>query len=246
MKNLIKMTLVGFVSIMLFACDGGTTSKSNNTANETITDPNQGSGGSGETTVDPKTFTITVDVTAITSADITDKLVVDYNGEPLDFTTVGQKTFTMAVEENKGYTVTVVSSPALQTCLISNNGTMQSVTADVIVSVACSDNPLIGNAVVGKMYYMSECAVCHAAGEDDTTRTFGALGDLAQKFQKRALDRVGNPALSEDIQSDMHAIGPVTNLMGRFQAIPAQSIADLKQYLTDVCVPTANKVCPPL
>ncbi len=231
MNKTLKIALIAIGTLSLFACDGGTTSKSNNSTG-IVTDPNQNPGGSGQGPVDTvKTYKITVDATGIKSAGNTDQLVVDYNGEALNFTTAGQKTFTATVEKDKGYTVTVTSSPALQTCLITNNGTVQTVTADTIVSVACTDKPVIviGNAITGESYYMSECAVCHRSGIDDKSVAYGS-SDLAENYQ---LARDSTPSTT-NIKIDMHSIGPVLNLMGRFTAIPTDRVADLEAYLGGV------------
>ncbi len=235
MNKTLKIALIAIGTLSLFACDGGTTSKSNNSTG-TVTDPN--SGGSGQGPVDTvKTYSITVDATGIISASNTDMLTVDYNGETLDFTTTGQKTFTSKVEKDKSYAVTVTSSPALQTCLITNNGTNQQIIADAIVSVVCSDNPVvvIGNAVMGKSYYMSECAVCHRSGIDDKSVAYGS-SDLAENYQ---IGRDSTPSTT-NIAADMHTIGPMLNLMGRFTDIPTDRVADLEAYLDGVSLPVVQ------
>jgi len=83
--------------------------------------------------------------------------------------------------------------------------------------------PLVGVLEDGKIYYQSQCGVCHSAGEDRST-AFGAL-DLSQL----QVDR---------IQSDMSDLGGVIvsgtliPLMGRIKNVPPQRVADLKAYFS--------------
>ncbi|MFV1983272.1 MAG: c-type cytochrome [Thiohalomonadales bacterium] len=80
----------------------------------------------------------------------------------------------------------------------------------------------------GKEYYMSECAVCHKAGADDTTNAFSSV-DLVVDYQGKT-----KAAKDTYIVPDMHTYGLAGsdnhNLMGRFDLVPAQSVADLKAY----------------
>lgn len=72
-------------------------------------------------------------------------------------------------------------------------------------------------AVNGKRFYNENCAVCHAAGSDDTTTAFNAT-DLATV----------NMAL---ITSDLSSFGGSYQLMGQFANIPGQQVEELKAYL---------------
>jgi len=79
------------------------------------------------------------------------------------------------------------------------------------------DQPLAGNAANGKIFYTQNCSVCHAAGNDDTTRAFGAI-DLANQGSR--------------ISGDMSHFDETYNLMARFNDLDQPRVDDLKRYLS--------------
>ena len=80
---------------------------------------------------------------------------------------------------------------------------------------------IVGLTSNGSIYYQSNCAVCHKAGQDDPTSAFGA-SDLAQRH-----DMITTDMSSFDATSTF-------DLMGAFGSVPAQRTADLKAYLQSV------------
>ncbi len=87
--------------------------------------------------------------------------------------------------------------------------------------VATPPPPLLGLATNGHIYYQNRCATCHSAGRDDITSAFGAV-DLARRQDMIAVD------ISNFDQTSGF------NLMGTYNDIPAQRVADLKAYLKTV------------
>lgn len=81
--------------------------------------------------------------------------------------------------------------------------------------------PPVGLVTNGSIYYQTNCALCHKAGQDDPVSAFGA-SDLAQRHAV--------------ITSDMSNFDATSsfNLMGAFSNIPAQRVVDLKAYLESV------------
>lgn len=71
-------------------------------------------------------------------------------------------------------------------------------------------------AINGKQFYQDNCAVCHAAGQDDTSTAFNA-SDLAQS--------------QTVLGTDLSMYGGQYQLMGQFANVPAQQLAELKAYL---------------
>ncbi len=74
-----------------------------------------------------------------------------------------------------------------------------------------------GNALNGKIFYTQNCSICHAAGNDDTTRVFGAI-DLANQGSR--------------ISGDMSNFDLTYNLMSRFNNLDQERVDDLKRYLS--------------
>jgi hypothetical protein len=68
----------------------------------------------------------------------------------------------------------------------------------------------------GKAYYANNCAICHAAGVDDTSVAFNG-SDLAMR---------ANP-----LQRDLSIYGGQYQLMGAFYDITQKNIDELKAYL---------------
>ncbi len=84
------------------------------------------------------------------------------------------------------------------------------------ISISGSDNLPAGNPANGRIFYLQNCSVCHAAGGDDTTRAFGAI-DLANQGSR--------------ISGDISHFDKTYNLMSRFSDLDQQRVDDLKQYL---------------
>lgn len=68
----------------------------------------------------------------------------------------------------------------------------------------------------GKAYYASNCAICHAAGADDTSVAFNS-SDLGLR---------ANP-----LKRDLSSYGGLYQLMGTFYDVPQKNIDELKAYL---------------
>ncbi|VAW92262.1 hypothetical protein MNBD_GAMMA22-302 [hydrothermal vent metagenome] len=89
--------------------------------------------------------------------------------------------------------------------------------------VVTPDDPIGGSnpgiAFNGKIYYQQNCSLCHAAGADDNTSAFGAI-DLAKQESK--------------VSSDMSQLDTTYNMMGRFNNIDVERVADLKKYLSGI------------
>lgn len=197
-----------FGALFLFACDSSSTAKVTPTGN---------------------TYFISAKVTGLKGTGIS-----LYSGNDIaPFKTDGTLQFDTKISEGSKYKVGIVvgTTPQNQTCTVAANGSGDKMSADVIADVTCVDNNgnggLTGNITDGKVYYMSECAACHKALSADTSYTFSS-SDLADNY------RIAKLANRTNIIPDMHAIGPAKNLMGRFDKIPAQSVADLEAYLGSV------------
>lgn len=90
--------------------------------------------------------------------------------------------------------------------------------ASVIVTVSTE---VIPN---GKVYYVRHCAICHAAGTDDTSVAFRA-SDLALRK---------NP-----IVNDLTPFNGSLELMGAFTQIPQKNVDELKAYVATLVVPAS-------
>ncbi len=211
MKNIFKLILITSATFFLFACD------SSNTAS----------------TPAGKSYLLSVKVTGFTGT-ATALSVVNGNdvNDILKFPSDAEKSFSKKVASGSSYKVTIVDGTAgKQTCTPGSNASSDSIQSDVVVNITCDNGPvgLTGNLTDGEIYYMSECAVCHKAGTADPTKTF-ASSDVAENYKIAKNASAGGT----NINPDMHSIGPTRNLMGRFDAIPAQSVADLEVYLLSV------------
>jgi len=80
---------------------------------------------------------------------------------------------------------------------------------------------LVGNAtlVSGRSYYKDNCAICHAAGADDTTTAFSA-SDLGLQ--------------TIPLATDLSIYGGSYELMGAFANVPQQTIDDLNEYFSSL------------
>ena len=80
---------------------------------------------------------------------------------------------------------------------------------------------VVGNAslVKGKAYYQDNCAVCHAAGADDSKSAFYA-SDLALQ--------------TIPLSTDLSIYGGTYELMGAFSNVPQQTIDDLNAYFSSL------------
>ncbi len=85
------------------------------------------------------------------------------------------------------------------------------------VGISSVDSLPVGKALNGRIFYIQNCSVCHAAGADDTTRAFGAI-DLANQGSR--------------ISGDMSQFDETYNLMGRFTNLDQERVDDLKRYLS--------------
>lgn len=88
--------------------------------------------------------------------------------------------------------------------------TNQTSSATVLVTVS---SQVIPN---GRVFYTANCAICHAAGSEDTTVAFNA-SDLALN---------ANPLLR-----DMSVYGGTYKLMGSFYNVAQKNVDELKAYL---------------
>lgn len=109
--------------------------------------------------------------------------------------------------------VALLMSSALASCYDSNSEE----DAPPAMVIGGGAQPLAGNAINGKVFYNQNCSVCHAAGNDDTTRAFGAI-DLANQGSR--------------ISGDMSHFDETYNLMARFNNLDADRVNDLKRYLS--------------
>jgi len=230
MKNTLKITFISFTALFLFACDSSTSTKK--------TDP--GGGGGGNTT----TYTVDVSVTGLDGT-----LNVVNGTDSTSFVTNDTITITTDLADLATYDVQVANGghPSLQTCTVAlGNGSIQAANAAVTINCVYGGN---SNGIVteGRNYYMTACQDCHKAGSEDPSKAFGSSMDLALNYQSRVNDRNnGNKVFNEDIKTDMHRIGELYNLMGNFDAVSAQTVADLQAYLDWLCVPQTarNPTCP--
>jgi hypothetical protein len=218
MKNLLKLTTILFGALFLFACDSSSTGKT---------------AGSGTT------FSISANVTGLKGSG----LILFSGTEIKDVSSNGLVTLNTSIAKGSSYNIGVVDgaqpSNPVQTCNVGTNAVGDNLQSDITVEVTCSgggngggNSGLVGSRTSGKDYYMSECAVCHRSGSDDIEYTFSS-NDIANDYQNRP----DQAAKDSYITEDMHAYGPASknhNLMGRFDTVPAQSVADLKAYLESV------------
>jgi len=82
-------------------------------------------------------------------------------------------------------------------------------------------NVVVGNAslVKGKAYFQDNCAICHAAGADDTTTAFLA-SDLALQVSP--------------LSTDLSIYGGTYKLMGAYTNVPQQTVDDLSAYFSSL------------
>lgn len=102
-------------------------------------------------------------------------------------------------------------------------------------------NKLTGNAATGLVYYESECAVCHKAINANTNTNSQKPGDTSKTFASSDLAKNYNFQIAtgnaSNITLDMHTFGSARNLMGRFDTISAQNVADLEAFLKTYAAP---------
>jgi len=210
MKNTIQISLVTLVSLVLFACDSSTSTKKTDT-------------GGGDT---PTTFSVSANVTGLGANTLI--ITNNLNTNEKSFNSDGQSEILTGLAENSSYGISLKSDPIGKNCVLGSNAASNSISADVVVSVSCN-TIAVGVISDGKDYYMSECAVCHQSGIDDPDGAF-AVADLAKNYQnKTGLNGI------IIITPDMHNIGTDTqNLMGRFDSISEQVVADLEAYFAQV------------
>lgn len=211
MNNIVKLIFITSVTLFLFACDSSTTSKK--------TGPGGGTNGSNNT------FSITV-----TAQGLTGNFSLRNGANDLLTLTpaVPSGVISSALPSGNSYAVAINTNgiqTAGQICNFDNNDNNSSnITADVTINMTCSTSS--GNVANGKIYYMSECAVCHRAGAADVTYVFSSSDISASYKVARA-----SAGLKTNITRDMHAIGPARNLMGRFTSVSNENVADLEAFL---------------
>lgn len=142
--------------------------------------------------------TSTIDVLTIDSHDVTGT-----NGGSIVYNGDGTYTYTPpgGFEGEDSFTYTVIDADG------------NKATATVVVTVS---SQVIPN---GMAYYIQNCKVCHAAGNEDTTTAFMA-SDLALR---------ANP-----LSRDTTAYGGEFQLMGSFYDIPQQKVDELKAFLANI------------
>jgi len=213
MNKILQLSFVAVTALFLFACDSSTSTKKTDT------------GGGGT----PTTYSVSANVTGLgaNTLIITNTL----NTNEKSFNTDGQSEILSGLAANSSYGISLKSDPMGKTCTLGPNAASNSISTDVIVSVSCSDVAITGDVGNGMAYYMSECSVCHRAGgiTVDASSTFGTNGDLAGDY-KIAVGVDGGVNFFNNI----HLLGPQRNLMGRFNMLKPQSLADLKAYLLSI------------
>jgi len=211
MKN-IQILFIAFITLFLFACDS--------------------SSSGTKATVTPGTFNLGVKVVGL-NGDLVIKNVND--NKTLNFSVDDTKIISNELADLTDYDIQVDSLPLGQGCLLGSNAKGKIDGVGVVVEITCSNSALTGNIQNGKLYYNNNCSDCHRVGSAGADDSFAFASSSTMDLVDNYDNRVTN-SLPELIKPDMHRISIVANLMGDFQAVSDQEIADLIAYINSLRV----------
>jgi len=202
------MVLFVLLAINIGGCFDSTTEQAPPPVTST---PGSGSGGKPSPTVVNDTLSIPVDSTGEVSV-LDNDVPVSGTLSIVSFDASGNNGGTIADLGGGVFSYTPPAGYEGQDTFsyIVTDGSGANVTGTVTVTVSST---VIPN---GQAFYAGNCAICHAAGADDTSVAFNG-SDLALR---------ANP-----LQRDLSGYGGPYQLMGSFYDVPQKNIDELKAYL---------------